>query len=62
MEPRNKEKTELTTRLGIMELEDRTVPSIAIDVLGLATVDLHLDLALAVTTPVGANVNLDLTL
>jgi hypothetical protein len=49
-------------RFQIIELEDRIAPTIAVDVLGLATVDVHLDLQLAVTTPVGANVDLGLTL
>jgi hypothetical protein len=47
--------------LQLTELDDRTTPTVAIDVLGLATVDLHLDLQANITTPV-ASVDLNLTL
>jgi preprotein translocase SecE subunit len=39
-------------RLQLEELPDRIAPSVAIDVLGLATVDVHLDLQASVSTPV----------
>jgi hypothetical protein len=57
-----KDQNEQTTRFEIEALETRLNPSVTIDALGLATVDLHLDLQLNVTTPVGVNVDLGLTL
>jgi hypothetical protein len=61
MEPRTETKVEKAT-LRVTELESRETPSVAIDVLGLATVDVHLDLQTAITTPLGLNVDLNLTL
>lgn len=60
MEPRTENKDN-RARLQLTELDDRTTPTVAIDVLGLATVDLHLDLQANITTPV-ASVDLNLTL
>jgi hypothetical protein len=60
MKPQN--QNEQTTRFEVERLETRLNPSVSIDALGLATVDVHLDLQLNVTTPVGANVDLNLTL
>lgn len=60
MEP-HKEKQEKKRRFEIVELEDRIAPSVTIDVLGLATVDVHLDLQANVETPV-ASVDVGLTL
>jgi hypothetical protein len=60
MEP-HKEKQEKKRRFEIVELEDRIAPTVAIDVLGLATVDVHLDLQANVETPV-ASVDVGLTL
>lgn len=48
-------------RFQIVELEERIAPDLTIDVLGLATIDFHLDLQLAVTTPV-ASIDLGLNL
>ncbi|MCI0700987.1 MAG: hypothetical protein L0241_07885 [Planctomycetia bacterium] len=66
MEPRkeNQEKVQKAEKacLQFMQLEERATPSVALDVLGLVTADIHLDLQLNVTTPVGANVDLNLTL
>ena len=53
---------EHNTRCVVETLECRINPSVSIDVLGLAAVDVHLDLQANVTTPVGANVDLALTL
>ena len=53
---------EHNTRFVVEALETRLNPSVTIDVLGLATVDVHLDLQANVTTPVGANIDLALTL
>jgi hypothetical protein len=63
MEPRkeNRENAEKAC-LQFTQLEDRATPSVAIDVLGVATVDVHLDLQLNVSTPLGVNVDLGLTL
>jgi hypothetical protein len=60
MEPRKQKKAE-TVRLNVTELPDRNTPSVAVDVLGLATVDIHLDLQAHVSTPI-ANVDLNLSL
>jgi hypothetical protein len=58
----HEQNTEETTGFVIEELEHRLTPTVALDVLGLVTLDVHLDLQLNVTTPVGANVDLALTL
>jgi hypothetical protein len=60
MEPRKQNQQK--TLLEVMELEDRITPTVAINVLELATVDVHLDLQANVSTPVGVNVDLSLTL
>ena len=57
MQPR----TDNRAQLQLTELDDRTTPTVAIDVLGLATVDLHLDLQANITTPV-TTIDLNLTL
>jgi hypothetical protein len=60
MEPR-KENNRETVRLNLTELPDRATPSVTVDVLGLATVDLHLDLQANITTPVlSTDINLSL--
>lgn len=56
-----KETQESKRRFQITELEDRIAPTVAVDVLGLATIDLHLDLGVNVETPV-ASVDVNLTL
>ena len=53
---------ENSNRYAVEALESRVNPSVTIDALGLVTVDVHLDLALNVTTPVGVNVDLALSL
>jgi len=52
-----KEKKEEQVRLEVTQLDDRITPSVAIDVLGVATADVHLDLQAHVATPIGANVD-----
>jgi hypothetical protein len=53
---------EHNTRCQVEALECRLNPSVSIDVLGLAAVDVHVDLQASVTTPIGVNVDLALTL
>jgi hypothetical protein len=55
-------QNEHNTRFEVEALETRLNPSVTIDVLGLAAVDVHLDLQANVTTPVGVNVDLALSL
>jgi len=61
MQPRKQTKKPETVRLHVTELPDRSTPSVAVDVLGLATVDIHLDLQANITTPV-TTVDLNLSL
>jgi hypothetical protein len=53
---------EHNTRCQVETLECRLNPSVSLDVLGLVTADVHLDLQANVSTPVGVNVDLALTL
>jgi hypothetical protein len=55
-------QNEHNTRFVVETLETRLNPSVSIAVLDLVTVDVHLDLQANVTTPVGLNVDLALTL
>jgi hypothetical protein len=52
---------EHNTRFVVETLEARLNPSVSIDVLGLAAVDVHLDVQASVSTPV-ASVDIALTL
>lgn len=58
----SQKQNEHNTRCQIETLECRLNPSVSIDVLGLAAVDVHVDLQANVETPVGVNVDLALTL
>jgi hypothetical protein len=57
-----KQHNEHNTRCQVETLESRINPSVSLDVLGLVTADVHLDLQANVTTPVGLNVDLALSL
>ena len=64
MEPQkeNMEKVKVEkASLKFMELEDRATPSLALNVLGLVTADLHLDLQANIATPI-LNTDLNLSL
>ena len=60
MEPREMKKPQ-TARLNLTELPDRNTPSVALDVLGLVTADIHLDLQANITTPI-TTVDINLSL
>jgi hypothetical protein len=60
MEPLKVKKPD-KVRLNLTELPDRNTPSVTLDVLGLVTADIHLDLQANITTPV-TTVDLNLSL